>query len=507
MRLAELIATFAVAADAGMGMPMDHGLRSAAVAVRLGELAGAADEDRADAFYLALLRYVGCTADSDVASGVMGDEVGVRGALYGVDWGAPAEVVSRLTRAVARGRGVRGVAAAARALVTMPRLLDTGRSHCEVGDQLAVALGFGERFRTALRQTFERWDGKGFPDRLKGEAIALSMRLAHAGEEIECAHQAGGVAAAAELLARRARRALDPRLAALARSRIAEVCAPLEAASAWTAAMELEPGAPRTASDEQIDQVLRAMGDFADLKSRFTRGHSRGVARLARFAAAVLGLPEAAGRALERAASVHDLGRVAVSAGVWDKPGPLNDGERERVRLHTYVGERILARAPSLESVAAIATLAHERIDGSGYHRRLGAPACTTPARVLAAADVFHALTEPRPHRPARTPDQAAATVIEMASTGALCAEAVRAVLAAAGHADRPRPSLPAGLTVREIEVLRAVARGLTNKEVAATLDISSKTVSRHLESVFSKIGVTTRAAATMFAMQRGVMG
>jgi DNA-binding NarL/FixJ family response regulator len=83
----------------------------------------------------------------------------------------------------------------------------------------------------------------------------------------------------------------------------------------------------------------------------------------------------------------------------------------------------------------------------------------------------------------------------------------VEAVLAAAGH-ERvgTRAPAPAGLSDRELEVLRLVARGLTNKEVAARLDISVKTAGHHVQHIFGKIGVTTRAAAGLFAMQNDLL-
>jgi HD-GYP domain-containing protein (c-di-GMP phosphodiesterase class II) len=506
VRLAEVLAAFATAADAGMGMPMDHNLRAAAVAVRLGALSGASAAEQSDAFYLALLRYVGCTADSDLAADVMGDEVALRGALYGVDWGAPSDVLPRMARAIAGGKGVRGAARFVKTLSGMPKLFATAQSHCEVGDRLAAALGFGPAFRAALLQTFERWDGKGWPKRTRGEAIARAMRFAHAAEELEIGHREGGDEAAIARARRLAGHSIDPELAELAARNSTEACMALREPSPWRAALAAEPEPRRGLDDAPLDESLRALADFADLKSRFTRGHSRSVAALARAAAASLRLGADAEALLERAALVHDLGRVAISAAVWDKPGPLSDAERERVRLHTYVGERVLAPSAELAPIASVAMLAHERLDGSGYHRGLDAHACRAPARLLAAADVYGALIEERPHRRAFSLDRAAAELSKLGNAGQLCPDAVAAVLVAAGQSAAPRAPDRRELSDRELEVLRLVARGLTNKEVAGALDLSPKTVSRHLEHIYEKIGVTTRAGATMVAMQRGLL-
>lgn len=506
MRLAELMGTLSLATDVGMGMPPEHGLRSAAVAVRIGELAGASDADRAQAFYLALLRYAGCTADSDLATEVMGDEIEVRGALFGADWGVASDFLPRLARVVGRGKSTLPAALAfLGTLRKMPKLLDTARSHCEVGDRLAERIGFDAAFRAALFQTFERWDGKGWPQNVKRDAIALPMRLAHMGEAIDVGFRAGGVEGARVLVKKRARGALDPALAEIFDAKASEGCAPLDTTSPWSTAMGAEPGERRALTAPQVDEVLRAMGQLADLKSRFRRTHADGVADLALRAAHDMRIGDAAERLAQRAALVHDIGVVAVSAGVWDKPGALTDDEWESVRMHAYAGERILSRATSLAEIADIAPLAHERLDGKGYHRRLGASACPTAARVLAAADAYHAMTEERAHRKARTADEASAELSAMARKGSLCAEAVASVLTAAGQ-PAPRRERPAGLTDREADVLRHVARGLTNKEIAATLGISPKTAGHHVEHIFEKIGVTTRAAAAMFAMERGLL-
>jgi HD-GYP domain-containing protein (c-di-GMP phosphodiesterase class II) len=170
--------------------------------------------------------------------------------------------------------------------------------------------------------------------------------------------------------------------------------------------------------------------------------------------------------------------------------------------LHAYHTDRILARAASLGPAAALAAGDHERLDGSGYHRRIPSPAISPGARVLAAADTYHAMTERRPHRPALRNDRAADELRKEARSGRLDGEAVEAVLSVAGHKTKAQPERPGGLSDREIEVLRLVARGLTNKEVAAALEISVKTAGHHLEHIYDKLGVTTRAAAALFAMQ-----
>jgi len=211
--------------------------------------------------------------------------------------------------------------------------------------------------------------------------------------------------------------------------------------------------------------------------------------------------------AVRRAALVQDLGRLGVPNSIWDKAGALSEAQLERVRLHPYLTERILAAAPGLAPLGALAAQHHERLDGSGYPKALRAEVLGTPARILAAADVYQALVEPRPHRPARSVEDAASELRLMASGGGLDGEAVNAVLAAAGHRVRIRPALPAGLTPREAEVLQHLARGRSNKEIAAALYITPKTVANHVEHIYAKIEVSSRAGASLFAMHHGLLG
>jgi HD-GYP domain-containing protein (c-di-GMP phosphodiesterase class II) len=282
--------------------------------------------------------------------------------------------------------------------------------------------------------------------------------------------------------------------------------ASLEAEPAWTAMLAAERGACRWLSEAEIDPAVRALADFGDLKSKHSVGHSPGVAALAVDAASRLRLTRSEIVALQRAAWLHDLGRAGVSAEIWTKAGALTDGEWEQVRLHPYLTERNLARL-RLPGVSSLAALHHERLDGSGYHRGSVASQLSPAARVLATADVYHALTEARPHRPAYSADVAAEMLRRDVQAGRLDGDVVRAVLEAAGHTGaRTRRAWPAGLSQREVEVLRLAARGLSRREMSAQLQISESTAAHHLEHIYNKLGVSTRAAATLFAAQHDLL-
>jgi DNA-binding NarL/FixJ family response regulator len=184
--------------------------------------------------------------------------------------------------------------------------------------------------------------------------------------------------------------------------------------------------------------------------------------------------------------------------------------EWERVRTHPYLTDRILSQCDGLAPIARLASSDHERIDGSGYHRSVDGTALDASAVLLQAADVVVALGEDRPHRPAWADDEVVRTAVAEAQARRLDAHAVDAVLASAGHGEATVPGaggvLPDGMTARELEVLQLIARGRTNKEVAAELHLSAKTVGRHIENLYTKLDVHSRAAAAVYAMENRLL-
>jgi HD-GYP domain-containing protein (c-di-GMP phosphodiesterase class II) len=360
--------------------------------------------------------------------------------------------------------------------------------------------------RDSLQHIFERWDGKGSPAGLRGAAITLPARIVVLADLLESFRRLGGVEAAVAVARDRSGGQFDPALAALVCRHPDELLAGLDEATGWDAAIATEPALAIRVSGAALDSALAAIADFADLKSPYTTGHSRGVAARVASAALRAGLGERAAADLRRAALLHDVGRLGVPNTVWDKPGPLSDGEMERVRMHPYLTQRTFSRAPRLARLADIAATHHERLDGSGYPRALAGGALSPEARLLAAADAYQAMTEPRPHRDARSPEDAARCLRQESARGRLDPDAVDAVLGAAGHRVRRRREGAAGLTHREVEVLILLARGLSNKQIGAKLVVSPRTVGHHIEHIYRKIGCSTRAAASLFAMQNGLL-
>jgi HD-GYP domain-containing protein (c-di-GMP phosphodiesterase class II) len=506
LRAAEVIAALCLATDFGTGLPFEHGLQSTLVAMRLAARLDADEDTARQTYFACLLFYSGCTADAEIAAEIF--EPGALARYFNpVMFGSRTEVFGGILRSLAppgRPAPVR----AARVARRLPKALRTYGTHltalCEVAQMLTDRLGLEPSVSDLFAVLTERWDGKGEPGRLRGDAIPLPLRIVHVARDAALHRALGGPEAALRVVRDRSGGAFDPAVASVFERDHEEILALEEDRSAWDETLAAEPGTEVVLEGGAIDRAFAAIGDFADLISPYFVGHSAGVAELVAVAAERAGLAAGEIVAARRAALVHEVGRVSVPVWVWHREGPLTADDWERVRLHPYQAQRILAHSPILAELAGVATCEHERLDGSGYHRGAAGPALGRAARLLAAADTYHALTEPRPHRPARAADEAAEVLAEEARAGRLDADAVTAVVEAAGE-KAPRLARPGGLTEREAQVIGLLARGLQTKQVALALDISAKTADHHIQNAYGKIGVSTRAAAALFAMEHGL--
>lgn len=509
MRLAELVAVLSLGTDLGLGQPMEHVLRQSLIALRIADRLALAEDERAVLYYTSLLAYVGCHVDAHEQSRWLGDDLVAKGdaRLSDVDTvrGGTAYLVGHLGA---------GRAPLERLRLGLAYLGGEGRravnamfeNHWLATEGLARALGLGRPVVDSLAQTFERWDGRGLFG-ARGAACPLTARVTILVDVAEVYHRIGGVEAASAAVRDRAGTQFDPDLAALFCDDAPDLLDGLETIVAWDVVIDAEPALHRRIPAERIDPALEAVADFVDLKSPYTLGHSRRVAELAGGAAQRGATGEAEARLVRRAALLHDLGRLGVPNTIWDKPRALTAGEWERVRLHPYLSERMLRASPALAALGAIAGRHHERLDGSGYPRGLHGDALVPAARLLAVADAYAAMTEPRPHRPALGAEAAAGLLREEVRAGRLDEQAVDGVLAVGGHRVSRRRSGPAGLTARELEVLALLARGVSTKGIAEQLVISRKTARNHVQNIYAKAGVSNRAQASLFAVRHGLIG
>ena len=496
-----------MATDLGLGQPQQHIIRQTLIAMRVAELEGLSDGEVAAIFYVSLLAWVGCVADAHEMGKWFGNDMAVRADSYLVDMTGLAMMRFMLGHIASESSPIRRLTMIGRFLAGGSREVQRSMaSHCETSGELSLRLGLGPEVRDPLQQAFERWDGKGSPAKLAGDEIARVMRIVHIANDVEALYRLGGVDAAVEMLRSRRGTEFDPELVDRFCAHAGELCVSVDDLDGWDNLIEAHRALGRELAGEELDQALEAFADYADVKSPFMLGHSRGVAQLSAAAAATLGLPSDEVVLVRRAALVHDVGVIGVSAGILDKSGRLTQAERERIRTHPYLTGRTLSKPPALRAVGQLAAVHHERMDGSGYPSGLTANALPMTARVIAAADVYHALLEPRPHRGPLAPDAARQVLTSEVTDGRLDGDAARAVLDAAGHRVDRRAGHAGGLTAREVEVLVLVARGLTKKQIAQQLSLSTKTVNAHVEHMYAKLGVTSRGGAALYAMRHGLI-
>jgi HD-GYP domain-containing protein (c-di-GMP phosphodiesterase class II) len=508
VRLADLLGALSLSTDLAAGAPMETSLRTCAVAARLACVLGLDDAAVSDAYYVGLLRHLGCTGFShEAAASAAGDDQDFLRTFEAIDPLDRLATARQIVGGLARGKGA-GARAEAIGRTLLNRSLPTSlaKAQCAQASTLAADLGMTARVACALEQIFERYDGSGAPNQLEGEQIELAARILHVATLVEIQFRHGGSALALDVVRARRGRQLDPRAVEAFIAEAESVWPLLSSSSAWEAFLDAEPGAPRMIREEDRGALALTFARYADLKAPSRLGHSPAVADLVCKAAAADGFKASELETLRLAALLHDLGVVGVPNGVWEKRGPLNMVDWERVRRHSYDTERILLRVPSLAPVAAIAGAHHERADGSGYPRGTALPPFARGARLLASADAYVAMIADRPHRRALSAAAAADELRREVAAGRLCRRATDAVVAAAG-VERPAREVPAfDLTVRETDVLVEVARGSTNKEIAVALGIAARTVKHHLENIYVKVGVNTRSGAALFAVRHGLV-
>jgi len=511
VRLAELIAALSIATDIGLGQPMEFALSSCIVAVRLAKKCGYSEEALREVYYQALLRFIGCNAETDWLSSIAGDEQILRADFHQIDTGDMDVVINMFTNAIRKsfvGESSEVIEnAVKRGMDGFPRIPQMFVGHCEVAQRLAQRLGFEKNVIYGLGQLYERWDGHGLPRHIQGEAIAPAVLIVTLAQDMVLFYRLGGLSGSLKIARERKGGAYSPAIVDIFCEHAKEICGGLDQEPSWSDILNLEPGSQHTLTEDEFDNACRVLADFVDIKSIYTLTHSIGIADLSAEAARLGGLPDSDVKTLWRAALVKEIGRTGITSSIWEKPGSLTEREWERVRLHTYYAERIFARTPALSNLGMLASLHHERMDGSGYHRGLPASNQSNMARILQAADIYHSSTEARSYRPALTADLAANELYKQVQAGKLDNETVNLVLSAAGHKVRKtRKKMAGGLTKREVDVLRLLSQGLTIKEMAAELVISEKTVDSHIQHIYTKANVSTRVAATLFAMEHQLL-
>lgn len=508
VRLVDLLSGLSRTGDLGFGLQPGEAVRSAALALLLGDSIEVPDEDARAGLYAALLLHVGCIGYSHEIADRFGDDLAWNRAAARTNVVDSKDVFRTFLPTFTRGRPPLARLGLVITAMAHGRRATTEyeTAACEVGGDIARRLDLPDEVQRAVRHSYERWNGEGVPEGLSGEDIPIGSRLAVVACVASVFDTIGGPEAAAGIIGAQAGSILDPEVATHFVERAPSLLAVVDISDPRDRILRSEPDPPLLVPEARLVEVAAAFGDLADLKTPFTHGHSRGCADLARRAGAHLAISGSDLTDLVLAGHLHDVGSVAVSNAIWEKPGPLSVHEWEQVRLHAYHSERILTGSDRLASLAPLVGMHHERLDGQGYHRGCGRGELSASARVLAAADAYQAMGQDRPHRPALSRDEAERELLADARRGVLDVDAVNAVLAVAGHEATARRALPAGISDREAEVLALVAEGCTNAQIAQRLVISRRTAEHHVQHIYTKIGASSRAAAAMFAMENGLV-
>jgi HD-GYP domain-containing protein (c-di-GMP phosphodiesterase class II)/DNA-binding CsgD family transcriptional regulator len=514
--MADVLGAFSLASDLAVGLQAEHGARSCYIGMHIAEEIGLSTEQRINLYYSELLKDAGCTAyTSQLAAFWLVDELEAKRDLQFLrDANNPFDVIPWVLKYVAAGASMpTRVSRSFDFLAHGKEFMREGfASTCAVATRIAERLGMPAPVQDALMQVFEQWDGKGMPAGSSGDAIPIISRIVLATSYLDVFHRTGGKDAARTIAKERRGKAFDPDVvdAFLAISQREDFWQPLERERVWDSVLSLEPAESphRELTEAQLEDVVLAFADYSDLKSPYIAGHSRRVAALAEAIAGRMAFRPEEVADIRRAALAHDIGLVAVPSFVLDQPEDrLTDAERDQLHLHPYHSRQILSRVTSLGSAAAIAASHHEQADGGGYPAGLAGIQISPQASVLAVADCFDELTHDGPDRLALSPEDALSRLRSQAARfSAAALEALAGQLGMSKAGGIQRPTWPNGLTDREVEVLRLVARGHDRREVAKRLVVSEGTVRSHLEHVYSKIGVSNRASATLFAVENGLL-
>jgi putative nucleotidyltransferase with HDIG domain len=426
-RLSEIVSALSYALDLTEGQPMGHSIRACVIGMRLAQEIKLDPSQQSDLFYALLLKDAGCSSNAARLASLFGaDDHLLKRDHKLIDWTRLGPAASYALRHAGGTTLLERMKRVARIAITAEKI---GRemiaTRCERGADIARMIGLAPATADAIKGLDEHWDGNGHPLGLTGEEIPLFARVLCLAQTFEVFMSKEGRQAAYHMARHRSGTWFDPGLVKALTGFEKEAAFWRILAEGDPAALveAYEPGDRVVVADEdRVDHVAEAFAVVIDAKSPYTYHHSAGVASIAVQLGARLGLAPVALRELKRAALLHDIGKLGVSNAILDKPGKLTGTEWAAMRLHPALTYEILRRIGRFRDLALVAAAHHERLDGRGYHRGIGAAELDRPARILAVADVCEALQAERPYRKALEWDEIMAIMGRQAGQ-ALCPE------------------------------------------------------------------------------------
>jgi HD-GYP domain-containing protein (c-di-GMP phosphodiesterase class II) len=413
VRKSEIISALSLALDLTEGQPMGHCVNCCLLGMRVAQELRLSESDANDLYFATLLKDTGCSSNAARMYEIFGgDERKAKREVKTQDWTRITfEGLNYLLRNVRPGRPPheRMMAIAQVALQRDQQAKEFTDIRCERGAQIALQLGFSNKTAQAIRHLDEHWDGKGYPEGLRGEDIPLLSRIMLVCQTMEVFTPLNGVMDALDVLRERRSSWFDPELVRVIESleKDAQLWTSLQDGSALERVTALQPSEDeRPADDETIDSICEAFAGVIDAKSPYTHEHSQRVTRVAVAIGSAMGLDDKNLTVLRRAGLLHDIGKLSVPNSILDKPGKLSATEWETVRLHPYYTQRILERINGFQHLAFIASTHHEKLNGTGYYRNLRATQLPMESRALTVADIFDAISSARAYRAASPIDQ-----------------------------------------------------------------------------------------------------
>ena len=396
---AQVLGALSHALDVNEGEPRGHSERTAALARRLATRLGLAPDEVEQVGLAALMKDAGCSSNAaDITALYGNDDAAIKRDRKLIDHRRTLVSLGHLLRLTAPGGTPAAKLRRLRALVEHGSEGATAliARRCDRGAKAAETVGLGPAVQQAIRELDEHYNGAGQPLGLQGDAISLFGRILCLASTLEVFWASEGALAAIAVAEERSGRWFDPELVAHVRAAGPALFDRLGDAETITG---VATGPSPMVDADTLDAVAVAFGTIIDAKSPYTAAHSSGVAEIAVGLGSALGLDGERLRQLHRAGLLHDIGKLAVSNLILDKPGRLDADEWAVMRRHPEIGQSILGRVDALTDAAWMAAVHHERLDGSGYFVGLDASRLSTAARIIAVADVAEALTADRPYR------------------------------------------------------------------------------------------------------------
>ena len=438
IRTSELISALSYALDLTEGRSMGHSVRTCVMGMRLAQHIGMSMEEQADLYYALLLKDAGCSSNSSRLFHILNaDEIRAKRDVKTTDWTKVGfeSLNFALTHVATESALPQRMWKLLQVAATQQAdSRDLVKIRCERGSYIAKKLGFSDAVAEGIHSLDEHWNGGGYPNHLLGEEIPMFSRIANLCQTLEVFYEARGEEDALNAIQARSGRWFDPELVAATMSLAKQgiLWLGLDSKDLLENVLVMEPEERRLiANDTTIDSICLAFADIIDAKSPFTYQHSNGVADAAMDIAIHFGMNEHEKKQLRRAALMHDIGKLSVPNSILEKPGKLTDEEWQVVRDHPYYTFQILKRVPAFKSFSSDAASHHERLDGSGYWRRLSGDNISFVARILSVADVFDALRAKRPYRDA-LPLEKVFSIMRKESPRALDLPCLEALISAA---------------------------------------------------------------------------